>query len=54
MMPVRMRRTPSQRHALARANGRDPHREQSNLMAQFGAIALAVAVVLSVAIRGCA
>ena len=53
-MPVRMRHTPSQRHALARANNRDPHREQSNLMAQLGAIALAIAVVASVAIRGCA
>jgi len=53
LVPVRFRRTPSQQHALHRANGRDPHREGDNVLAQFGAIALACAVVASVAIRGC-
>lgn len=51
--PTLLRQRPSERRAVARANGRDPWRDENNLLAQLGAIALCVAVVLAVAIRGC-
>lgn len=42
----------SERERLRIADGADPYRERSNLIAQLGAIALAIAVIASVLLRG--
>lgn len=54
VVPARLRDRPSVRRALVAANGLDPWREQDSLIAQLGAIALGLAVIVSILLRGCA
>jgi hypothetical protein len=54
MLPVSLlRNRPSQRDALAEANGRRPAMDRTNALAQLGAVALCLVVLVTIAIRGC-
>lgn len=52
-LPIIVATRPSQRGPLAEANGRRLGVERANVLSQLGAVALLVAVVLTLAIRGC-
>lgn len=54
LVPARLEQRPSVRRALARANGRDLWREENNVIAQAFAVSFCLAVIIAIAVQGCA
>lgn len=52
-LPVRAAQRPSQREAIAVANGGNPRRDRRNALAQFLGVAVPAAALLTIALRGC-